>query len=50
MSDPRLFDIAIIALFTCAAVRWAIEGNWPRTFYMTGAVILNLAVLMMAKT
>lgn len=49
LSDPRLFDWLIIALFTLAAIRWAWEGNWPRVGYWVGAVILNLAILAMAQ-
>ena len=49
LCDPRLFNFLIIAMFAFAAVRWALEKNWPQVGYWAGAVILNVAVTFMGS-
>lgn len=47
LSDPCLFPIVIIALFACAAVRYAADSNWPKAGYWVSAALLNIFVLAM---
>ena len=49
MSNPALFNYAILALFLCATVRWAIDGNWMQTLYWFAAFWLNVAVTVGMK-
>lgn len=49
LTDPRLFDAIIVALFILAAIRWAVEGNWSRVTYWGAAAVLNVAILNMGK-
>jgi hypothetical protein len=47
LSSPRFFPILIMVLFACAAVRYAVAGNWLQTLYFACAFGLNWAVLGM---
>lgn len=49
LSDPRLFNLLIIALFIGAAIRWAFAGNWAQAGYWLSAAVLNVFVTAMAK-
>ena len=45
ISDPRIFNFAIIALFFMTSIRWAFSGNWSQVIYWIAAAALNLATL-----
>jgi hypothetical protein len=45
--DPRAINVLIIALFLAAAIRWAIEKNWPQVMYWLSAAVLNISVTRM---
>jgi len=45
ISDPRIFNFAIIAMFLAAAIRWACAGNWAQVAYWIAAAVLNIATL-----
>lgn len=49
LADPRIFSFAVLALFGLATVRFAVAGDWPQAGYNFGAVVINVAVLAMAK-
>ena len=44
LTDPRLFNYLIIALFALAAARWAIEGRWLDAAYWACGLLLNAIV------
>jgi hypothetical protein len=44
-TSPRAFNLLIIALFICAAIRWACAGNWSQFWYWLAAAVLNIAVM-----
>jgi hypothetical protein len=45
---PSLFMIIITTLYGLSAISYGWDGNWVQMFYSLGAVMLNVAVLMMA--
>lgn len=47
LADPRLFPILSMILFACAAVRYALAGNWGQVTYWVSAIALNYAVTFM---
>jgi hypothetical protein len=42
--DPRIFNFIIMALYACAATRWAIAGKWFDALYWASAFALIIAV------
>lgn len=47
--DPRFFNVAIIAMFIAAAIRWAWEKNWAQAGYWASAALLNVFVTIGVK-
>ena len=43
LSDPRLFNYAVMALFACAAIRWAFARQWLDALYWSASVALTVA-------
>lgn len=50
LADPRLFPVLIMALFACAAVRYAVAGNLLQAVYWFSALCLNGAVFFMGSS
>ncbi len=48
LNNPNLFMWVITGLFVCSGVRHLVATNWPQVLYAMGAVVLNVAVIMMA--
>lgn len=49
LTDPKLFNYIILALFAMAAIRWWIAKDIPQAGYWASAFVLNIFVTMMAK-
>jgi hypothetical protein len=44
LSDPRLFNFVIMALYTMSAVRWASAGKWADACYWLSALAITATV------
>ena len=42
ISDPRIFNYLILALYFGAAIRWAIARSWADVAYWMGAILLTI--------
>jgi len=47
LTRPEAFNVLIIVLFICAAIRWGFAGNWPQCGYWLSAALLNICITMM---
>ena len=44
LSDPRLFNFVLLALYILNMCRWALAKNGPQSVYWLGAALLNGAI------
>lgn len=44
MSDPRLFNFVIMAIYAASAVRWACAGRWADCCYWLSALAITMTV------
>ena len=44
ISDPRIFNFVIMALYALNAARWAYEGKWADTCYWLSALSITATV------
>lgn len=42
--NPRFFPTVLIVLMVCAAVVYAVAGDWRKATYWTAGAVLNIAV------
>lgn len=46
MTPARCVNLALIAVYLILAGLYALEQDWPKTLYWTGAAILGTGVLL----
>jgi len=44
LSDPRIFNFIIMALYAINATRWAVAGKFPDMFYWLSALSITATV------
>jgi hypothetical protein len=44
LSDPKVFNYAIMALFGAASIRWGFAGSWQSCVYWAASFALTVAV------
>ena len=44
MSDPRIFNVVIMGLYTLNACRWAYARSWPDVCYWLSALAITATV------
>lgn len=44
LTDPRIFNYVIMALYIINAARWAIHGSWGDTLYWVSAASITASV------
>lgn len=44
LSDPRLINFVLLALYSGNVVRWTVAGSWADATYWLGALIITVAV------
>lgn len=42
--NPKIFPTVLIALDVCAAIAYAVAGDFRRTIYWTAAAVLTVSV------
>lgn len=44
LSDPRIFNFVIMALYAASVVRWAYAGRWADACYWLSALAITATV------
>lgn len=44
LTDARLFNYILMALYACAAIRWSWDREWWQALYWIGAIVILSAV------